>query len=320
MLKALARKWINRPTARPRHADPLAAAVAWIARSSLAGGGVIVHSGRLETYPEVTGYLVPTLLDAGQDDLALAYLKYLLAAQAADGSFGIGGAPYVFDTCQVLEAFISAPPALLEQAKAAVVAALRWLRGELGSDGMFKPKWHDAAAPTQVHLRGLRNAVLASRLVGDSQSEALFEAAARSYISRPENLVPDILTHFFGYVLDGVAWFEPETARRICQELASRTAKDGTLPAKPGANWVCFPGLAQIALWWDVFGMKEPAGRALNYLCRVQRRSGGFSGGNGEYFPRFELSWTTKFFVDLWLRMHGPRLQAALPIQAAVKA
>lgn len=313
-MKALVRRWLNRAARAPRHSDPLAAALGWLSGHTAADGGVIVHTGRREPYPEVTGYLVPTLLDAGQFDLAVSFTRYLLKIQAPDGSFGIGGQPYVFDTCQVLEAFLCAPPELKAECDAAAGKALHWLNEQLEPSGLFNTRWHDRLVPAAIHLRGLRNAVLAARHIGDSELAQAFERSARAYLADPATLSDEVLSHFYGYVVDGVAWFEPQRAQSMCAAAAARQAPDGSLPARPGVGWICFPGLAQIALWWHVFGMGDSAQRALDFLCRVQRASGGMTGGNGEYFPRVELSWACKFFVDLWLRVHGLTAQRSLPV------
>ena len=43
--------------------DPLA----WVRQHRVPGGGVAVSSAQRVPYPEVTGYLVPSLLQAGAD-------------------------------------------------------------------------------------------------------------------------------------------------------------------------------------------------------------------------------------------------------------
>jgi hypothetical protein len=50
-------------------------------------------------YPEITGYLIPTLLQWGKDKEAMRAADWLVSVQNPDGSFnGIDGRPQVFDT------------------------------------------------------------------------------------------------------------------------------------------------------------------------------------------------------------------------------
>ena len=80
--------------------------------------------------------------------------------------------------------------------------------------------------------------------------------------------------------------------------------KDGSIPAYPGATWVCSTGMAQLAIAWYMLGDREPADKAMNYLVRLQNPSGGFYGGYGrkaQYFPQEEISWAVKYFIDAYL-------------------
>ena len=48
--------------------------IKWIENYSLKNEGIVVHTGTapLESYPEVTGYYIPTLLKYEKTDLALS--------------------------------------------------------------------------------------------------------------------------------------------------------------------------------------------------------------------------------------------------------
>ena len=71
-------------------------------------GGIRVHSRHSGAYPEVTGYLVPTLLNYGEHNLARRFLRWLLCVQRVDGGFtSPEGKPHIFDTGQVLRGLIS---------------------------------------------------------------------------------------------------------------------------------------------------------------------------------------------------------------------
>ena len=58
-------------------------------------------------YAEVTGYFIPTLLEAGNYALADSFGKALIAAQYQDGSFGLGGESFVFDTAMAVRGLLA---------------------------------------------------------------------------------------------------------------------------------------------------------------------------------------------------------------------
>ena len=97
---------------------------------------------------------------------------------------------------------------------------------------------------------------------------------------------------------------ELELARKGLRQALAIQKKDGSIPAYPGATWVCSTGMAQLAIAWYMLGEREPADRAMDYLIRLQNPSGGFYGGyglNAQYFPQEEISWAAKYFVDAYL-------------------
>lgn len=73
----------------------------WIKTHSPSG---VLNWENGKPYPEVSGYLIPTLLKYGEDKLARQYADWLLTIQHADGSFdGIDGIPRIFDTGACIE-------------------------------------------------------------------------------------------------------------------------------------------------------------------------------------------------------------------------
>mgnify|MGYP006296160767 CR=1 FL=1 len=116
---------ISAPGARRDLDDHLAGALAWIARAHAAvdDGGIskgyhLLRDQWFPSYPETTGYTVPTLLNAAVAldqlqlrDMALRLAEYLLARAESEG--GIvhwkgGGEPVVFDTGQVIFGWLAA--------------------------------------------------------------------------------------------------------------------------------------------------------------------------------------------------------------------
>jgi hypothetical protein len=142
----------------------------------------------------------------------------------------------------------------------------------------------------------------AARRSGRSEWKAAAERCLDYYLEHPHLLQLANLTHFLAYELEALIDLDrADRARPVLDELASIQAADGSVRARDGAAWVCTPGLAQLAVCWYKLGQTEPAGRALQWLERHQRSSGGFLGSVGpgaDYFPRAELSWAAKYFLD----------------------
>ena len=87
----------------PRSWPPPARTIGWIRAHENATGGILVHSRDDDSYPEVTGYLIPTLLKCGEKELAERLTRWLICIQRADGCYtSPQGQPYVFDTGQAL--------------------------------------------------------------------------------------------------------------------------------------------------------------------------------------------------------------------------
>ena len=77
----------------------------WIKRHS-PSGVLNWHDGQL--YPEVSGYLIPTMLKLGEIDLALQYRDYILSVQNDDASWnGVDGRKRIFDTSACYEGLMA---------------------------------------------------------------------------------------------------------------------------------------------------------------------------------------------------------------------
>lgn len=288
-------------------AAPVALALGWLGRHELADGGIRVHDTHGRAYPEVTGYLVPTMLDYREEALARRCLEWLLRTQAADGSYRDpdGGAPFIFDTGQVLRGLLAGAE-LVPAARTAADPAAGWLVGQMIDEGRGGfPAAYEAFhyCPESVQLYVLPALRQAAQVLGKPRYAEAADRCLGYYLGQACLLDLDrTLTHFLAYELEALIDLgRGELALPVLETLAGLQRPDGSVRGIGGVDWVCTPGLLQIAICWYKTGRGEAADRALAWVESHQRKSGGFLGSYGRkswYFPRNELSWATKYYLD----------------------
>ena len=160
--------------------DKVTTTLDYIKGLELASGGIRGWGGA-PAYPEVSGYLIPTLLDYGEQELAARLADWLVSIQNDDGSFyEMYGQKRSFDTAAVKEGLNRIgyyEPAL---------KAREWLVGLVREDGAVRI--HHQTMDT--HLYTMR----VSWLI-DNQAGA-------SYWMETE--WPDTREHYAAYALEGL--------------------------------------------------------------------------------------------------------------------
>ncbi|HVI10011.1 MAG TPA: prenyltransferase/squalene oxidase repeat-containing protein [Candidatus Binatia bacterium] len=215
----------------------LNALMAWILSAQRPDGGIAAYysllTGWSASYPEVTGYLVPTLYDfSGRTcdpraaSTAGRATDWLLSLQMPDGSFpgglhGTESRPSVFNTGQILQGLVRAA-AETEHAKVqqAAIAAGEWLVSVQSEDGSWSG---EAAYQNAAHSYYSMVAWSLSELAAQSGDRRFALAAEKnldwvlSYF-RASGWVEGIslrghpnYLHFIAYVLQGAL----ETAIRL---------------------------------------------------------------------------------------------------------
>jgi len=301
-LPPLAKGERQRDRDTPLEPDPgidaaVKAALAWLGRaqdhSATRDGGAARHfsliDGWAPTYPETTGYIVPTLIDCSKrfGDQALSararrMLDFLVSIQFPEGGFqgGVIGAtprvPVTFNTGQILLGLAAGVTAYGDPYRDAMRRAADWLANSQDPDGCWRKhrtpfaRASDKAYETHVSW-GLYEAARVER------NEAWVEAANRQVrwaLSRQQpngwfsdNCLNDPehpLTHTIGYVLRGVVEAHRFTGDATFLDAAMRCARgaqqavapDGRLPGRLGrdwrgaVDWVCLTGSVQIAHCW----------------------------------------------------------------------
>jgi malonyl-CoA O-methyltransferase len=303
---AIGKKGGTRPRkARDKHRQsPPGRALEWVRAHELRSGGIRVHSHHARSYQEVTGYLIPTLREYGERELATRLERWLLAVQMEDGSFTDPdqGEPYVFDTGQVLRGLLASAASVPRAAEAAQRAA-DWLCAQMvdGGRGGFGPRYA-GSIPESVHLYVLPPLYAIAKLLRKRAYQTAADRCLEYYVKHPDALRLTSLTHFLGYELEALIDLgHGDLAMPVLEALCRVQAENGSVRGAGDVQWVCAPGLAQVATCWYKTGQWEPAEKALAWLDAHQRPSGGFLGSYGpgaSYFPHDELSWAAKFYLD----------------------
>ncbi len=292
----------------------------WIEEHSVPGEGIINSTVTPASYPEVTGYYIPSLLQWGYRDLALKYAKWLCSIQKPDGSWYDTGDehPYVFDTAQILKGLL-AIRGIYPEADGHIRRGCDWMLENIGPDGHLttpdQSQWNAGECTDLIHLYCLEPLYTAAKIYGEPKYR---ESADRVKAYYFENRMDEImgfgmLSHFYAYVMEALCDIgETDTARRAMERIGQLQRQDGMVPAYRDVNWVCSTGLFQLAIVWYKLGDLERGNRAFRYACSLQNPSGGWFGSYATkekasvldekeyptYFPEGEISWAVKYFLD----------------------
>lgn len=299
-------------------------ALSWIDRNTLPDSGIRIISGSAVAYPEVTGYFIPTLLRWGEHARARGYARWLLSIQNPDGSWAdpSGESPHTFDTGQVLKGLLAILPTMPE-ARDPIRRGCDWLVTQVEPSGRVSTpdtrRWQlpgGQMVPDSVYLYALEPLRQAAVLFDAPAYGEAVERALDHYLARPRLTDFDTLSHSHAYVIEALIDLgHPDRAAEGLAKVERWQRWDGTVPAYPGVSWVCSTGLAQYALLWYRLGNHERAERAFRRVCALQNPSGGFFGGYGrgtDYYPREEISWAVKYFLDAL----SCRIQASFEAEA----
>ena len=155
----------------------------WIKSQEHPNGGIMAWEGH-EAYPEVTGYLIPTLITWGEGELAERCADWLESVQSPDGSFSsMGGVPHAFDTAAIVEGLKATGR------QDAAQLALSWLETQLKPSGLLQIH----ADTDEVHARDFRSLAIMGRNLDDVQSDLIENVLAHAG-----------RYHYFMYALEGM--------------------------------------------------------------------------------------------------------------------
>jgi Prenyltransferase and squalene oxidase repeat len=270
--------------------ETLTSTVRWILDARRPDGGIAAYysllTGYSDSYPEVTGYLIPTLYDfarlAQNRDAAIAAERatdWLLSLQLATGAFpgglhGSGSQPSIFNTGQVLQGLSRAcRETKLVQIQQAAIAAGDWLVEEQVANGSWSgPAAYQERPHTYYSMVAWSLAEL-SEHAGDRRYGRAAESNLDWVLShtRPSGWIdginlrghPDYL-HFIAYILQGVLETAILRRRNDAIETVARSAwvllrKFETnkflcgayeRDFKNGQSFTCLTGNAQMSCVW----------------------------------------------------------------------
>jgi hypothetical protein len=265
----------------------------WLCRaqdkSSSADGGVAnfsLLSGWGASYPETTGYIVPTMIEfsliSGNDEYrmrAKKMLDWLVSIQYVDGGFQCGligykpALPVTFNTGQILLGLAAGVKEFGDEYRPAMRLAADWLVKSQSTDGCWRQNPSPLTSPGEksyeTHVAwGLLEA---ARMDPEKRYGEVALANVHWAIKQQnENgwfrkcCVTDVekpLTHTIGYVFRGLMeaynFRNDPTIIAVCEKLASgcisATDKNGFIAGRLDENWkatvssACLTGSVQIA-------------------------------------------------------------------------
>lgn len=288
------------------HRVHLAGAIDWLCRAqdvrkdqSDAGGvsaGWSFEDGWLPSYPETTGYIIETFLDATDRlnrpelrERASRMLDWELSIQIPDGAFPghfgePGSRPVIFNTGQIMHGMNAGYERLKrEECLSSALRAGRWLMMNQSDDGAWR-KFEHNDIPHVYNTRGTWALVKTALLANDETLKraavrnldwALSQQTASGWFANNafvEGRAP--FTHTIAYAIRG--FLESglllnqacyvDAAVRAAKGVASKQREDGWLPGTLDDGWAsrdtycCLTGVAQMCIVWS--RLRDAAGEA----------------------------------------------------------
>lgn len=273
--------------------------VKWLYAAENDGGGISAWKGNgvfTQSYVEVTGYLLPTMLRWNAGDLALRCADWLLTQQNGDGSYnGLDGVPRPFDTAAVVEGLtcMFEHTGDLRYSRAAA-RAVEWMESQIAPEGYLYNSPGNKT-PCVYNLR-------ASAIIGNRKELRYWEG--RSLIGDRER------SHYLAYAIEGLLNFGAQEQAMPLIQLAYNSG-NRLQPFYVDFNWsphfadfdIC--ASAQMAILFYRVGLD-----AERHYAAVKHHihpNGGVPqsvNGHGDSDAR-ELSWGAKYLLDLAAIMEG---------------
>jgi len=263
----------------------------WIKKNRIKGSGIAAWQGH-DAYPEVTGYLIPTLLSYGETKLVRKLADWLVSVQDKSGGFmGLDGRLYSFDTAAALEGLAVAGSYFFDRNYSdAAASAKKWISGNtLGSDGrIFSLSDRQEMCNYSLRVNGITG-ISPLWIYAQNPAWPLLPLADRS--------------HYLSYAIEGlVALGMNGLAKEVLKNIDNAVSPAGFISYKINPNWfpvtandVCYAATSQIGLLLTKLGIQSDlAEKLLDNLFAIIDKSGGVPARPGYT----ATSWTGKWLLD----------------------
>lgn len=267
----------------------------WLRKAEQKTGGFSAwYNGRdwQPSYLEVSGYLIPTLLEWGEIDAARRAANWLLKEQNSDGSFnGLDGTPRPFDTSAIIEGLeaMYAHTAYIPYL-ATAERAKEWIQSLITDDG-FIPNSQNNKSPEVYNLR-------ASAIIGNTREAEYWKV---------KGFPPVVRSHYLAYAIEGAlnlnsgAYFNPvidymyDNFKSLIPFMIQfdNSWKDGIFDLCATAQW----GIIFHRLGYN-------AQRYYDALIPLIAENGGVPQSTDD--PR-QIAWGAKFWLDFKKRIERDR-------------
>ena len=297
----------------------------WIKRNTVQGKGIVITNKQRKIYQEVTGYYIPTLMQWGMRDEAIAYSAYLCGIQEKDGSWldYTQTRSSVFNTGQVLRGLYEVAD-IYPNAYEHLIRGCDWLISNVKEDGRLAAtegtSWSDGFNSELIHLYCLPPLLYTGKKYGRTDYVEAVHKVKKYYIREYKQDIENFnyLSHFYAYIMEALVDIgEIDIVKNAMSKVEKLQKVDGAVPAFKSCDWVCSTGLFQFAIVWFKLGDWKHGNKAFDYATSLQNETGGWYGGYPaslrflgnkrvpysiteeiSYFPNEEISWAVKYFFD----------------------
>jgi malonyl-CoA O-methyltransferase len=259
----------------------------WLKRAEHQSGGIAAWQdeggGYHHSYPEVTGYLIPTLLREGEAELAKRCGDWLVSIQRPDGSWpGLDGrASRSFDTAAIVEGLLA-----LGDYQEQTDKAIRWLLTQIRPDGTLSV----VPGVDDTHIYTMRATWIMGHIDG---VEAWLPDLPWDIKRWGERQRP----HYIAYALEGL-WHMGAEEQVIEALMEVRRHQRGLMPFWFKNAWVpaggtCVCATAQFAYLYALAGLN--AAEEMEAVRQYVADDGGVYHGHED---RRKTSWAAKYWLD----------------------
>ena len=297
-------------------------AIQWIHKNTVEDKGIVVTNKQRIVYPEVTGYFIPSLLYAGEIELAKSFAKHLCSIQKEDGSWydAHNQNPFVFDSGQILKGLVAIRD-VMPEVDSAIIKGVDWILSTMNDEGrLIQPNtelWgdNDQHLNDLIHIYAVSPILEAAKIFDREDYTQKANKVLDYYVNNFEDRIVNysLFSHFNAYVIEGlIDCGRPELSKIAMKNLEHYCLDNGAITAYNDVDWYCSTAMFQFAIIWYKLEEKEKADKAFEFACSLQNSSGGWYGSyapnlvsylkarlsRNMYIHNEEISWAVKFYLD----------------------